>query len=202
MKKTYKEFYKPSKKIRYVDLPEMIYLTVEGQGNPNTSSQFAKDIELLYKFSYKLRMSYKKDYNFPNFEIYTVGPLEGIWTTVDNKEFKQDNKENLKYKLMINQPKFFTSDIFNLLKNELILENEDFKRVNYELITEGKCVQIMHLGSYDEEATTLESVFKELKEKDLTYIPWSHHEIYLSDHRKVLPEKLKTIIRYKINEVN
>lgn len=200
MKKTYKEYYKQSKKVNYVDVPEMIYLTVEGQGNPNTSKTFARHIELLYKFSYKLRMSYKKDYNFPDFEIYTVGPLEGIWTTVNNKAYESTDKDNLKYKLMINQPQFFTKEIFELLKKELVAENNEFEQVRYELITEGKCVQIMHVGTYDSEPETLEAVFNDLETKGLNYVPWSHHEIYLSDMRRVAPEKLKTLIRYQINE--
>jgi hypothetical protein len=197
MKKTYKDFYKQSKKIRYIDVTKMTYLTVDGVGDPNTNTEFKQAIELLYKFSYFIRMSYKKNIDIENFKIYNVGPLEGIYTTDDNKEYDPNHKENLKYKLMINQPDFVTKEVFNLVK-EYLVGTPFIERVNYQQITEKECVQIMHIGSYDEEPATLKPVFIDLELKGYDYIKSSHHEIYTSDHRKVCTEKLKTLIRYQI----
>lgn len=199
MKKTYKEFYKPSKKIRYIDVPAMNYITVCGQGNPNDNPQFQKHIELLYKFSYAIRMSYKKDIKIDGFEIYTVGPLEGIWTTCDDQDYDQ-NKDKLVYKLMINQPSFVTEDVFKQFIEPLIAIDDAFLQVKFETIQEGECVQVMHVGSYDTEPDTLAPVYEELAANQWGVFPESHHEIYLSDFRKTKAENLKTLIRYRIKK--
>ena len=193
----YKDCYNESKKAIYLNVPKFIYLTCDGTGGPE-GEDFQKIIPLLYKFSYKLRMSQKGDLRVPNFENYVVGPLEGIWSTNDNKEFNINKKESLIFKLMINQPPFFTKEIFDICKEELIKTNPDFERIKYEEITEGESIQILHVGSFDDEPITLKNLHDKLKEDGKEYIPSSHHEIYLSDWRKTAPEKLKTIIRYKI----
>ena len=200
MKKRYTEFYKESKKVRYIDLPPMIYLTYDGSGNPGESLEFQEGIELLYKFSYAIRMSYKGDNQIENYETYVVGPLEGIWTTIDELAFDPANKDNLKFKLLINQPAFFTIDVFHKFKELLLKDNPLMEKINYEVITEGKAVQILHLGPYDNEPETLKSVYNDLDEKNLKLLPWTHHEIYLSDNRRTVPEKLRTIVRYQIEE--
>ncbi len=199
MKNKYKEYYGfKNNKEKYLDIKEMIYLTVKGEGDPETSKSFKRGIELLYKFSYKVRMSYKSENPIPNFEKYVVGPLEGIWTFKKGTEKLEFNKDNFEFKLMINQPSFFTKDIFEKYKNELIKENKDFDKVKYEVFKEGEVIQIGHLGSFDDEPITLIPLFERLKEDGKDYYPGSHHEIYLSDFRRVPIEKRKTIIRYKI----
>ncbi len=197
MKKTYIDFYRKSKKINYLTLPEMNYITIEGKGGP-AGKEFLEAIPLLYKMAYTLRMSYKQQL-FTEFEKFVVGPLEGIWTTEDNKEFNPgDNKSILNFKLMIVQPKWFTKEMFDLLMNKIRKDFPDIKKLNYEVIEEGKCVQILHIGKYENQNETLKRVHKDLIEKEYQYIPSSHHEIYLSDARKVSPERLNTIIRYQI----
>ncbi len=197
MKNTYKEYYKATQKVQYIKPEKGIYINVEGKGGPN-GEEFKLAVELLYKLSYKLRMCYKGD-NIPEgWEKYVVGPLEGIWTTDDNKPFDNKNKDILNFKIMIRQPKFFTKKVFTNYIKELMVDNENFSKVNYEIFNEGKCIQILHVGPYEDEPISQAKLFDQLKEDGLDYIPESHHEIYLSDFRKTAPEKLKTILRYKI----
>ncbi len=199
MKNKYKDYYKfKNNKPEYIKIEEMSYLTFEGEGNPNTSLDFQKGIQLLYKFSYKIRMSYKTNDPIPNFEKYVVGPLEGIWTFKEGTEHLEFNKDNFKFKLLINQPSFFTQDIFDKYKNELMQENNDFKKINYEKINEGESIQIGHTGSFDNEPETLKLLYSKLEEDKKEILLGSHHEIYLSDFRKVEEDKRKTIIRYII----
>ncbi len=201
MKNKYKTYYKfKNNKEEYLNIGEMIYLTFEGEGNPETSISFKKGIELLYKFSYKIRMSYKTNDTIPNFEKYVVGPLEGVWTFKNGTENLPFDKENFEFKLMINQPIFFTKDIFEKYKNELILLDSEFEKVKYEKIIEGETIQIGHLGSFDDEPKTLKILFDRLKNDEKDYYPGSHHEIYLSDFRKVDVDKRKTIIRYVLKK--
>lgn len=175
----------------------MTYLTIEGQGGPE-GVEFEKAISLLYKLTYTLRMSYKKEL-FPEYQPYVVGSLEGIWSTIDNKPYQfGDDKKSLSFKLMIVQPVWFTKVMYNYLIEIIKKDIPEITNVKYEVIEEGECIQILHLGSYDTEAETLKSVFCELKENNYDYKPESHHEIYLSDPRKTSPEKLKTILRYQI----
>lgn len=196
MKTKYKEYYKSGIKPEYITPAKGIYITAEGVGGPE-GEEFASVIPLLYKLSYKLRMSYKG--NPPlGWEKYVVAPLEGIWTTNDNKPFDNVSKDKLNFKLMIRQPDFFTKNVFNEYTKELLLENKDFSKVKYEIFNEGKCIQIMHIGPYDKEPESQLKLFNRLEEDGLGYIPESHHEIYLSDFRRTAPEKLKTILRYKI----
>ncbi len=196
MKTKYKEYYKAKQKVEYITPEKGIYISVEGKGGPN-GEEFANSIPLLYKLSYKLRMSYKKTPPM-GYEKYVVAPLEGIWTTDDNKPYDNKNKSILNFKLMIRQPEFFTKKVFNEYIKELLIDNEDFSKVKYEVFNEGKCIQIMHIGSYDSEPESQAKLFDKLAEDGYSYIPESHHEIYLSDFRKTFPDKLKTILRYKI----
>lgn len=198
MKKTYKGYYTASnKKIEYVKPEKGIYIYAEGKGGPE-GEEFQECIKLLYKLSYKLRMSYKT--NPPKgWEKYVVAPLEGIWTTDNNKPFDNKNKSILNFKLMIRQPKFFTKSLFNEYVKELS-EDMDYSRVVYEIFDEGDSIQTLHIGSYDSEPATQAKMFEKLKSDGYGYYPESHHEIYLSDFRKTQPDKLKTILRYRIKK--
>ena len=196
MKNTYKEYYKAKSKPEYINPEKGTYISISGKGGPEGEA-FLKAIPLLFKVSYKLRMSYKN--NPPaNYEKYVVAPLEGIWTTNDNKKFDNKNKKNLNFKLMIRQPSFFTRSIFNEYIKELSVENESYKEIKYENFNEGDCIQIMHIGPYVDEPITIKLMIDKLKEDGKEYIEESHHEIYLSNFLKTKPEKLKTILRYKI----
>ncbi len=198
MKKAYKEYYKASdKRIEYVKPEKGIYIYAKGKGGPG-GEEFQECISLLYKMSYKLRMSYKSTPP-KGWEKYVVAPLEGIWTTDDNKPFDNKNKSILNFKLMIRQPIFFTKSVFNKYINELSKEI-DYSKVEYEIFDEGDCIQTLHIGSFDSEPETQARMFQLLEDDGYDYHPESHHEIYLSDFRKTEPEKLKTILRYKIKK--
>lgn len=200
MQKYYRDLYKRSKKINYIKVPALSYITIEGTGGPG-GEQFLEAIPLLYKMAYALRMSYK-DQLFSEFKLFTVGPLEGIWTTSNKQQYHLgDDKAVLDFKLMIVQPDWFTKEMFEQLKASVITTMPAVAKVKYQIILEGDCVQIMHIGSYDQEQQTLEPVFKDLAVKKLKHLPWSHHEIYLSDARRTKSENLKTIIRYQVQEL-
>ncbi len=126
MKIAYKEYYKAKTKPEYITPAKGIYISIEGASRPE-GKDFAKAIPLLYKLSYMLRMSYKK--NPPiGWEKYVVAPLEGIWTTNDNKQFDNISKDKLNFKLMIRQPEFFTKKVFNEYIKELLKDNNDYSK--------------------------------------------------------------------------
>lgn len=201
-KKKY-DFYKCKQKPTIVNIPKLKYITIIGEGNPNKCVHFQKSIEALYKFSYALKMLPKKGITPIGYYEYVVAPLEGIWDTKSETRF-EGNKDDLKYKLMILQPEFLTLELFKELTNKISIDKKSIEikdyvdKLSFEEIEEGKCIQILHIGTYDDEPETLKSVFEFLKENNLEYLPWSHHEVYLSDARRTAPDKLKTIIRYKV----
>lgn len=201
-KKIY-DFYKCKQIPKLVSIPKLKYITISGEGNPNNNSNFQKSIEAIYKFSYTLKMLPKKGVTPDGYFDFVVGPLEGIWNTKSETNFDGD-KDDLKYKLMILQPEFLTLDLFEEIKRKISMDKKSIEikgyvdKLTFEEIEEGECVQILHIGAYEDEPETLKSVFDYLKDNNIDYIPWSHHEIYLSDARRTSPNKLKTIIRYKI----
>lgn len=199
-KKEYKDLY-ASKKIVIKQVPKFQYLTIEGAGNPN-EPEFGKNIEALYPIAYALKMSYKTDYKIPGFYEYVVAPLEGFYTTVDDKAY-DGNKNKLKYKLIINTPDFITEEHFKYAQ-ELAYkkkQNERVYNVKLETIDEGYCGQVMHIGPFDTENKSIALLEAECAKLGYEILPWTHHEIYLSDFRKVTPDKYKTIIRYQLKKV-
>ncbi len=194
MKKIYKDYYKFSKKPLFFKTKSINTFVVHGEGEPMSES-FQLAINLLYKLSYAIRMKGKVE---KTYEPYSVAPLEGIYTMKDGVDYTGKNKDQFVWKLFINQPPFVNKAMFNKYVKPLIEEDENFKKVKFEKINEGNVVQIGHTGSYDSEPETLKSVFKQLEERKLNYLPGSHHEIYLSDARKTEESKRKTIVRYKV----
>lgn len=193
-KKELKHLYKPSpKSIELVDVPEMNFLMIEGQGDPNTSQEYSDAIEALYAVSYALKFMIKKG----NLQIdYGVMPLEGLWWVDDMSQFSIDDKNNWKWTSMIMQPEHVTQNLFAAAyeqvekkKNPVALSN-----VRFESFSEGKAAQTMHLGPFSEEGPTIERIHKFVQDNGYSQTG-KHHEIYLSDIRKAAPEKWKTIIR-------
>ena len=201
-RKQEKQWYLPKEKPEVVDVPAFNFYTIKGAGNPN-KPEFGNYIEALYAVSYAVRMSPKKDLAPPSYFEYTVYPLEGIWDITDEakKHFTGEiNKDDLVFKLMIRQPEFVTEAFakemleFAKAKKKLPLLDE----VKFESITEGKCIQALHLGSYDNERATFDKMEAFAKSLNLTRSSMLHREIYLSDARKVPAEKLKTVLRFKV----
>lgn len=198
MKKTLKHLYKPSdKQVSLVEIPPMHYLMIDGEGNPETI-QYQQSVEALYNLAYGIRALSKNDGI-----TFTVMPLEGLWTIKgqdappDDFTLTQDDKDNFVWTLMILQPEHITSDIVEQARVKASQKKQPavlLDKVRFEEYNEGTAVQIMHIGSYADEGPTVARLHHHIADNG-----WSlskhHHEIYLSDPRKVAPEKLKTIIR-------
>lgn len=201
-KKKYKNIYAPSKQTpTIITVPELRYITLSGAGNPNTSQSFSDAIGALYGLSYTISMSYKGDkLVIPNFYNFTVPPLEGVWDIVDGKVYDPSNKDNLKWTIGILMPEFVDDDILYKAKNIAYdkKKNELTKDIILQTYEDKQCCTMMHIGPYDDEPATFEKMMEYTQNQGYKRIEKTHREIYLSDFRKVIPEKLKTVLRYKI----
>lgn len=199
-RKQLKELYLPGKKPTIIDVPTMKFFTICGQGNPN-DEPFREHIEILYGLSYAIRMMPKKGITPEGFFEYTVFPLEGHWDLdEEGRKLNYLDKNHLVYKLMIRQPDFVTEEMFQYAVDTVKKKKPNMKveHVKFETMTEGLCVQAMHIGSYDDEPKTFELMEKFCFENNLKRAEKTHKEIYISDVRKTAPEKLKTVLRFKV----
>lgn len=192
--KQLKHLYAPStKKVEIVDVPQMNFLMVDGQGDPNTSQAFADAVESLFSVSYTLKFMIKKVEMALD---YGVLPLQALWWSDDMSAFGSGNKDAWKWTVMIMQPGFITA----VLVEEAVKEVQRKKKlpslslVRFEAFKEGKAAQIMHIGPFSEEGPTIEKVHSFIENSGSQRIG-KHHEIYLSDIRRAAPEKWKTIVR-------
>jgi hypothetical protein len=200
-KKDFKDLYQPKSTPAIIEVPEMTFITVAGVGDPNTSSEYAAAIELLYGLSYVIKMGNKSVLE------YVVAPLEGLWSVANaNKdELAITNKANFIWTMLIRQPDFVTAELFEASKILLAKKKPQLNltKANLEKFTEGLCVQVMHYGPYDNEPVTINLMNQYAIDYgyliDLSAVR-RHHEIYLTDPRKVAPEKLKTVIRHPIRK--
>ena len=204
-KKEYKEFYMPKGKPEIVTVPKMNYIAVRGKGNPNVEDgEYKKSIELLYGIDYTIKMSKKGDHKIEGYFDYVVPPLEGFWWQENVDGIDYSHKENFQWISVIRLPDFVTKADFDWAIEEATRKKKmDFSKVGFLEIEEGLCVQCMHSGSYDDEPATIAAMDKFIAdngyENDISDTR-RHHEIYLSDARKVAPEKLKTVIRHPIKK--
>lgn len=204
-KKEYKEFYMPKNKPGIVEVPTMNYIAVRGEGDPNAeNSEYKESIGLLYGIAFTIKMSKKGDYRIDGYFDFVVPPLEGLWWQEDTDDIDYTHKENFKFISMIRLPDFVTREDFGWAIEEATRKKKiDFSKVEFLTYNEGLCVQCMHIGSYDDEPATIKLMHEyaaaEGYELDITD-KRLHHEIYLSDARKVAPEKLKTVIRHPIKK--
>ncbi|MBO4830742.1 MAG: GyrI-like domain-containing protein [Fibrobacter sp.] len=205
-KKEYKEFYMPKGKPEIVTVPKMNYIAVCGKGNPNEEDgEYKKSIELLYGIAYTIKMSKKGDHKIEGYFDYVVPPLEGFWWQENVDGIDYSHKENFQWISVIRLPDFVTKTDFDWAIEEATRKKKiDFSKVEFLEIEEGLCVQCMHSGSYDDEPATVAAMDKFIAdnsyENDISDTR-RHHEIYLSDARKVAPEKLKTVIRHPIKKI-
>ncbi|GJQ61262.1 MAG: hypothetical protein SCALA702_03150 [Melioribacteraceae bacterium] len=199
LKKELKQFYKPSsKKIEIIDVPEFNYISLEGKGNPNNSSEFEEAIGALYAVAYTAKFSAKQENGMTDF---VVMPLEGLWWAKDFEDFVLDNKDNWEWRLMIHMPGFITEDFINSNKAKAF-EKKGLSGINdvkFEKYHEGISVQTLYIGPYSNEHETIKAMhdYAEGEGYDLDGL---HHEIYLGDPRKVAPEKLKTVLRQPVKK--
>lgn len=205
-KKEYKEFYMPKNKPAIVTVPKANYIAVRGKGNPNEEGgAYQKAISVLYAVAYTLKMSYKTDYKIDGFFEYVVPPLEGFWWQEDVKGVDYGNKDSFNWISVIRLPDFITKENFDWAVSTATKKKKlDCSSAEFLTIDEGLCVQIMHIGSFDDEPESVAKMDAYLVEKgyenDLNDTRL-HHEIYMSDARKVAPEKRKTVIRHPIKKV-
>ena len=199
-KKHEKNIYLPKTKPIEIDVPAFKYFMIEGKGNPNDDF-FAEYIGVLYSLSYAVRMSPKKGFAPPDYFEYTVYPLEGVWDLAeDAKADDVLNKDKLIFNLMMRQPNFVTPDFAQKIieSTKIKKPHELLSKVNFGEICDGKSVQMMHMGSYDDEPESFREMQEFCDENNLVRLKMSHREIYLSDARKVVPEKLKTVLRFQV----
>ncbi|MGL5043049.1 MAG: GyrI-like domain-containing protein [Culicoidibacterales bacterium] len=178
------------------------YLTIMGCGDPNQPDFLAK-VAALYALTYAVKMSYRKPYVLSTYTNYTVYPLEGVWDLrEDARNSKTWTKADLVYKLLIRQPDFVTTTFMALLQ-EIVRANKPdlaIADIVFEVIEEGLCVQMLHLGPYELEANSFALMDQYCEANQLERIDLRHREIYCSDPRKTSPDKLRTTLRFKVSE--
>ena len=204
-KKEYKEFYLPANKPGIVEVPAANYLAVRGQGDPNSEEgEYKQDIGLLYGMAYTIKMSKKGSRQIEGFYDFVVPPLEGFWWQEGIEGVDYAHKENFCWISVIRLPEFVTEADFAWAKEEATRKKKlDFSKVEFFTYDEGLCVQCLHNGSYDDEPATVALMHEYMKKQGYVLDineNRMHHEIYLSDARKVEAAKLKTVIRHPIRK--
>lgn len=200
-KKHAKELYMPKEKVELLSFPEFKFFMIKGKGNPN-DEQFSEGIGVLYSLSYAVKMMPKSGVTPEGYFEYTVFPLEGIWDmTEKGKQEDTINKNEFVYTIMIRQPDFVTKEIaekaIEIVKKKKphpLLED-----VIFDTMEDGLCVQMLHVGYYDDEPHSFQLMKKYCEENNLERASHNHREIYITDARKTEKDNLKTVLRYKIN---
>ena len=201
-RKTEKENYVPKPTPEKVTVPKFKYFTIAGEGNPN-SDHFPEYIGVLYSLSYAVKMFPKKGKAPTGFFDYTVYPLEGVWDISEDAKKHYTgtlNKDDLIFNLMIRQPEFVTNDFAELIIERVKINKPHslLDKVKFDEIEDGHCVQMMHLGPYDTEPQSFAQMEDFATDLNLVRKSKVHREIYLSDVRRVAPEKLKTVLRFQV----
>ena len=205
-KREYKQFYLPKSSPELITVPQMNYIAVRGKGDPNMEGgAYQQAISVLYAVAYTLRMSYKSDYKIEGFFEYVVPPLEGFWWRDCDEGVEDSDKSSVNWISVIRLPDFVSEKDFDWAVHAAAKKKKiDCSSAEFLSVEEGLCVQMMHLGAFDDEPQTVAVMDKYLKEhgyvNDLTD-QRLHHEIYLSDPRKTAPERCKTVIRHPIKKI-
>ena len=202
-KKEYKEFYMPKSKPGIVEVPSMNYIAVRGKGDPNVEdSEYKESIGLLYGIAFTIKMSKMGDYRIQGYFDYVVPPLEGFWWQEGVRGIDYAHKESFQFISAIRLPDFVTKRDFEWAVEEAEKKKKtDFSKVEFLPYQEGLCVQCMHIVPYDTEPATVERMHEYMTAQGYTLDITDqrrHHEIYLSDVRRVDPSKLKTVVRHPI----
>jgi hypothetical protein len=205
-KKEYKEFYMPKNKPEIVTVPKANYIAIRGKGDPNeVCGAYQQAISVLYAVAYTLKMSYKTDHKIEGFFEYVVPPLEGFWWQDGKDGIDYTDKASFNWISVIRLPEFITQKDFEWAVETATKKKKlDCSSAELMTIDEGLCIQIMHLGPFDDEPATIALMDEYLDKNgyvnDITNTRL-HHEIYLSDARRVVPEKWKTVIRHPIKKI-
>lgn len=205
-KKEYKEFYLPKNKPAIVDVPPMNFIAVRGSGDPNQpEGEYKAAMSMLYGIAFTIKMSKLGEHKIDGYFDYVVPPLEGFWWQDDTAGIDYARKDDFRWISLIRLPDFVTKADFDWAVAEATKKKHaDFSKAEFFTYHEGLCVQCMHIGSYDDEPATVALMDVYLRENgyqtDITESRF-HHEIYLSDARKVAPERRKTVIRLPIKKI-
>ncbi len=201
-RKKEKAIYLPNNKPEIIDIPEFKFITIKGEGSP-AESIFTENIGALYSLAYTIKMMLKKmDAPPKGYFDFTVYPLEGVWDINDEAKSNFNgviNKDDFVYKLMIRQPDFvdelFFREMLEVAKEKK--KNPLLEQLNFERLSEGLCVQMLHTGPFKDEPASFEEMEDFAQSEGLVRLSKVHREVYLSDTRKVIPEKLKTVLRFQ-----
>jgi hypothetical protein len=199
-KKELKHLYRPSAKaFEVIDVPALQFLMIDGHGDPNTATEYTQAVEALYALSYKTKFLSKKELE----KDYVVMPLEGLWWVPNMEEFSTYDKDAWDWTAMIMQPDWITAELIEEARSQVEKGKNPpaLPKIRHEKYHEGLSVQIMHIGSYADEAPTLEKMHNSFIPDSGLTMTGKHHEIYLSDPRKTAPEKLKTVLRQPVEKV-
>jgi hypothetical protein len=197
IKRAYRELYAPSaKEFSLVDVPPMHAIGIDGHGDPNTSPDYAAAVEALYAHSYAIKFASKKELG----RDFVVAPLEGLWRADDPEVFVTREKGEWSWTMLIVQPDWITPEMIELARATATKKKAlpALEKGRLLQLDEGRCVQIMHIGSYDDEGPTLARLHHEFMPAHGLTFAGDHHEIYLSDPRKSDPAKLKTVLRQPV----
>lgn len=199
-KKELRELYNPPRTFEIIEVPELQYLMADGHGDPNVAQEYQDALEALYAVAYKLKFMSKQQLG----RDYVVPPLEGLWWAEDMETFTTArDKSRWDWTMMIMTPEWITKDLFAEARDLVRMSKHPaaLDKVRLEKYHEGLSVQIMHIGSYDDEGPALMKLHREYLPDHSLVENGKHHEIYLGDPRRVAPEKLKTILRQPVREV-
>lgn len=203
-KKEYKDLYLPKTAPMVIDVPKMTFIMVNGKGNPNDpDGEYQKAVELLYAITYTIKMSKMGNHVPDGYFEYVVPPLEGLWWMDEPSNFNFTEKDKYCWISMIRQPDFVTEEVFAWASREALNKKPHLQvdAARLEVYQEGLCVQCMHIGPYDDEVHTVEKIEAYIKEQGLENDMSEHrhhHEIYLSDPRKIDASKMKTVLRHPV----
>lgn len=197
-KKEFKSLYFPKGVPELVQVPSMSFISVKGEGDPN-EADFALATQALYSLAYAVKMSYKSGTPPEGYYEYRVFPLEGVWDLIDITKPNTD-KSNYKYEIMIRQPDFLTQELFDyfLTSAKKKKPNKYLDKAAMVTFEEGLCCQMMHTGRYDDEPASFARMEQFCENSGFKRSDLRHREIYISDPRKVSPDKLKTVLRFPV----
>ncbi len=200
-KKTLDSYHAKAGEFRVIDVPELQYLMIDGSGDPNTSPEYVAALEALYPVAYKLKFSSKRDLG----RDYVVPPLEGLWWAEDMAAFTSArDKSQWSWTMMILTPDWIDAAMFDAAVAQVAgakVSPRRLRDVRFETLAEGRCVQTLHRGSYDDEAPTLAYLHDEFIPANGLRMAGTHHEVYFTDARKVDPAKMRTLLRQPVADV-
>jgi hypothetical protein len=196
-KREFKEFYAPKNTgWALVDVPEQQFIAIDGSGNPNTATEYTQAVEALYTVAYTIKFATKR----ADGRDFVVAPLEGLWWADDLEAFTTRAKDSWRWTMLVNQPAWITETAVEEAKTVALAKKKlpAIAGVRYQTLNEGRCAQVLHVGSYDDEAPILAHLHHEYLAAHELEPVGQHHEIYLGDPRKTEPAKLKTILRQPV----